>query len=185
MYKDNRCGQCGAPNWSRQHVCPVRTAECHNCRKKGHYEKICRLPKKIQSVDKASSSADEDNWDYNKMQSINNNNNINNNNKNSSNKKKGDYFHATLLVNDVPIKLFIQSGSPVTLVYQRLSKDISEVTKLNTSYKDVNNNKIEFLGKTRATVKTNNNTSTTTANYQSKYSTVIGIRLEETAWNRT
>ena len=27
-YEDNRCGQCRAPNWSRQHVCLVRTAEC-------------------------------------------------------------------------------------------------------------------------------------------------------------
>ena len=23
-YKDNRCGQCGAPNWSRQHLCPAK-----------------------------------------------------------------------------------------------------------------------------------------------------------------
>ena len=179
MYKDNRCGQCGAPYKSRQHGYPVGTAECQNCRKKGHYEKMCRLPKKIQYVDKASSSADEDNWDYNKIQSINNNNNNNNKNNNNNNKKKKkkkkrDYFHATLLVNDLPIKFIIQSGSPVALIYQRLSNDISDVTILNTSYKDENNNKIEFLGKPRATVKTKNNTSTTSANYQSKYSTVIG-----------
>ena len=31
-YKDNRCGQCGAPNWLRQHVCPARTTEYRNCR---------------------------------------------------------------------------------------------------------------------------------------------------------
>ena len=88
---------------------------------------MCRLPKKIQHVDKASSSAEEDNWDYNKTQSVNN-------------KKGKDFFHATLLVNDEPKKFIIDSGSPVTLIPQRLFNDTSEVTKLNTSYKDVNDN---------------------------------------------
>ena len=82
-----------------------------------------------------------------KKQSINNNK-----------KKKEDFFHATLLVNDVPITFIIDIGSPVTLIPQRLFNDTSEVTKWNTSYKDVNDNKIEFLGQTIASVKTNNTT---------------------------
>ena len=72
-YKDNRCGQCGSPNWSRQHIRPAKSVDCRNCKKRGHYEKMCRLPKRIQHVDKVSSSAEEDNWDYNKIQRINNN----------------------------------------------------------------------------------------------------------------
>ena len=143
-HNDNRCGQCGAPNWSRQHVCPARTAECRTSRTRGHYEKMCRLPKKIQYVNRASSSSDEDNWDYNEIQSINN-------------KKERDCFHATLLVNDVPIKFIIDSGSPITLTPQRRFNDISEVTKVNTSYNDVNDN-IEFLWQTKSNVKTNNTT---------------------------
>ena len=59
------------------------------------------------------------------------------------------------MVNDVPIKFRIDSGSPVTLIPQRLFNDTSEVTKLNTSYKDVNDNKTESRGQTTATVKTN------------------------------
>ena len=59
------------------------------------------------------------------------------------------------MVNDVPTKFIIDSGSPVTLIPQRLFNDTSEVTKLNTSYKDVNDNKIEFQGQTTATVETN------------------------------
>ena len=35
---------------------------------------MCRLPKKVQHVDKVSSSAEEGNWDYNKFQTININN---------------------------------------------------------------------------------------------------------------
>ena len=30
-HRDNRCGQCGTPNWSRQQLCPARTVECRNC----------------------------------------------------------------------------------------------------------------------------------------------------------
>ena len=106
-YRVNRCGKCGAPNCSRQHICSARTVECRNCKKKGHYEKMCRLPKRIQYVDKISSSAEGDDWDYNKIQMINNNK-----------KKKEDFFHATLLINDVPIKFIIDSGSSVTLIPQ-------------------------------------------------------------------
>ena len=94
---DNRCGQCAAPNWTRQHVCPARTVICRNCKKKGHYEKMCRLPRRIQHVDKTSRSAKEDKWDYDKSQSINN-------------KKKRDFIYVTLLVNNAPIKFIIGSG---------------------------------------------------------------------------
>ena len=153
-YKDNRCGQCGAPNWSRQQKCPSKSVDCRNCKKRGHYEKMCRLPKRIQHVDKVSSSAEEDNWDYNKIQRINNN------------KKNGEYLHATLLVNNAPIKFIIDSGSPVTLIPQRLFNKITEVEELKTNYKDVNdrsnyyfvNVKIDFLAQTTALVKTNSTT---------------------------
>ena len=97
-------------------------------------------------MDKVSSSAEEDNWDYNKIQRINNN------------KKNGEYLHATLLVNNAPIKFIIDSGSPVTLIPQRLFNKITEVEELKTNYKDVNDNKIDFLGQTKALVKTNSKT---------------------------
>ena len=147
-HKDNRCGcrQCGAPNWSKQHICPVRTAESRNCRKKGHYEKMCKLPKKKHYVDKASSSAEEDNWDYSKVQTVNSNN------------KRRSFFHGTLLVMNAPTKLMIDSGSSITFIPQRLFKDISEVEKLNTNYKDVNDKKNRFIGQTKSTVKTINTT---------------------------
>ena len=60
-YQDNRCGQCGAPKWTGQHICPTNPVECRNCRKRGHYEKMCRIPKRIQYVGKTTSSAEEDN----------------------------------------------------------------------------------------------------------------------------
>ena len=106
---------------------------------------MCRLSRRIQHVDKISSSAEEDNWEYYKIQS-------------SNNKKKGDFIYVTLLVNNVPIKFIIDSGSPATLTSQRLSNNITKVEKMNINYKDVNDNKTEFVGQTTTTVKTNKTT---------------------------
>ena len=97
----------GAPNWTRQHICPAKSVECRKCKKRGHYEKMCRIPKRIQYVDKTTSSAEKDNWGYGKNQKINNN------------KKENDYIYVTLLVNNAPIKFIIDSGSLVTLIPQR------------------------------------------------------------------
>ena len=170
-YKDNRCGQCGTPNWTRQHICPAKSVECRNCKKRGHHEKMCRIPKRIQYVDKTTSSAEEDNWDYDKIQKINNS------------KNKNDYIYVTLLVNNVPIKFIIDSGSPVTLIPQSLFNEITNVEKKNNDYEDVNDNKIELIGQTNATVKTNHTTTAAATSYKSKHNTVNGTRLDETAEN--
>ena len=107
---------------------------------------MCRIPKRIQYVDKTTSSAKEDNWDYDKIQKINNN------------EKKNDYFYVTILVNNAPIKFIIDSGSPVTLIPQRLFNEITKVVKMNNDYKDLNDNKVDFIEQTNATVKTNTTT---------------------------
>ena len=62
------------------------------------------------------------------------------------------------MVNNTPIKFIIDSGSSVTLITQHLINDTLDVEKLNTKYKDVNDNTIECFGQTKATVKTNNTT---------------------------
>ena len=144
--KDNRCGQCGAPNWSRQHICPAKSAESRKCVRRGHYEKMCRLMRRVQYVDKTTSSAEEDNWDYEKIQRIENT------------KQKKGFYNATLLVNNVPIKFIIDSGSPVTLIPECLFSKITPIEPLKTTYKDVNNQKISFTGQTKAIVKTNKET---------------------------
>ena len=58
--KDNRCGQCGAPNWSRQPICPAKTTECSNCKRRGHYKKMCRSMKRVQYVERTTSSPEEE-----------------------------------------------------------------------------------------------------------------------------
>ena len=99
-----------------------------------------------RGVDKTTSSAEEDNWDYDKIPKINNN------------KKKSDYIYVNLLVNKAPKKIIIDSSSPITLITLSLFTDITKVEKMNNDYKDVNNNNIELIGQTNATVKTNTTT---------------------------
>ena len=144
--KDNGCGQCGAPNWSRQHICPAKSAECRKCKRRGHYEKMGRSMRRVQYVEKTTSSAEEDNWDYEKIQRIENT------------KQKKGFYNATLLVNNVPIKFIIDSGSPVTLIPECLCSKITPIEPLKTTYKDVNNQKFSFTGQTKAMVKTNKET---------------------------
>ena len=53
--------------------------------------------RRVQYVEKTTFSAEEDNWDYEKIQRIENT------------KQKKDFYNATLLVNNVPIKFIIDS----------------------------------------------------------------------------
>ena len=62
------------------------------------------------------------------------------------------------MVNNAPIKFIIDSGSPVTLIPQRLFNKITEMEELKIKYKDVNYNKIDFLRQTKALVKSNSTT---------------------------
>ena len=50
----------------------TRSAECRKCKRRGHYEKMCRSMRRVQYVDKTTYSAEEDNWDYEKIQRIEN-----------------------------------------------------------------------------------------------------------------
>ena len=140
--RDNRCEHCGVPKWTRQHMCPAKMAKSRNCKGRGHYEKMCRSTKGVQYIEKTTSSA-EDNWDYNRIQRIN------------DNKQKKIFYNATQLVNNVPIKFIIENGSPVTLIPECLFTDITTIKPLKTTYEDVNNQRNEFTGQTNALVETN------------------------------
>ena len=65
------CNKCGPPNWSKQHDCPARGKKCVKCGKLGHYAKCCRSTGKINHIaDEEAESADEDDWTFDKIHSI-------------------------------------------------------------------------------------------------------------------
>ena len=91
------------------------------------------------------SSAEEDDWDYNKFQKVNCND-------------QKVYYNTTLLVSERPTKFITDSGSPVTLILNCLLNKTTEVEPVITTYRDVNNHQVEFTAQTKAMVETNNKT---------------------------
>ena len=58
----------------------------------------------------------------------------------------------TVLVNSRPIKFIIDSGSPITPIPKQKVNEYTTIYPLQQEYKDVNNNKIKFEGKTMANI---------------------------------
>ena len=146
------CNRCGAPNWFRQHECPAKVKKCAKCEKIGHYAKYCRTNKRVNHVqDDEASNAEEDDWSPNTIHSVNH--------KVHSTrqiKKNGpEFFTLTALVNNRPIKFIIDSGSPVTLIPKSEFNRITPLMPIGTEYRDVNDNRIKFEGKTIASVEVN------------------------------
>ena len=99
-------------------------------------------------MEEETSSAKEDDWTPNTIhsvkQKIHSTRSINSNGP--------DFFTITALVNNRPIKFIIDSGSPVTLIPKSLFNNITQLHPLKTEYRDVNDNRIQFEGKTIAKV---------------------------------
>ena len=71
-------------------------------------------------------------------------------------KKNGlEFFTITALVNNRAIKFIIDSGSPVTLIPKSQFNGITPLRPIGTEYRDVNDNRIRFEGKTTASVEIN------------------------------
>ena len=73
----------------------------------------------------------------------------------STNNNGPEFVTVTALVNNRPIKFIIDSGSPVTLITKLQFNTITPLRPLETEYKDVNDNRIRFEGKTTAKVEIN------------------------------
>ena len=151
-FKKIDCNRCGAPNWSRQHECPARGKKCAKCGKIGHFAKSCRSNTKINHIqDEETSSAEEDEWAPDTIHSIKQK--IHSTQSTSINGP--EFFTFTALVNNRPIKFIIDSGSPVTLIPKSLFNNITPLKPLETEYRDVNDNRINFEGKSIAKVNVN------------------------------
>ena len=151
-FKKVDCNRCGAPNWSRQHECPAKGKKCIKCEKIGHYAKYCRTNKRVNHVqDDEASSAEEDDWSPNTIHSVNQMVHST-----RQTKKNGpEFFSLTALVNNRPIKFIIYSGSPVTLIPKSQFNSTTPLMPIGTEYRDVNDNRIKFEGKTIASVEIN------------------------------
>ena len=137
---NRNCHFCGKPNWSLEHVCPARRAQCNNCKKMGHFAKACKS-KTVSRVQKESSTdSNTESWpEIDHIQSVNSINRI-------------DFYKAILLVQGQPIDFIIDTGSPVTIIPPIIKT--AEIHKTTKSFVDVNKNPIKFKGEAMVEVKT-------------------------------
>ena len=143
------CNKCSAPNLSKQHECPARGKKCAKSGKLGHYAKCCRSLRKINHIaDEEAESADEDDWTFDKIHSIQQKiNSIEAKSKNGF-----PIYTRTLLVNIRPIKFIVDTGSPVTLIPKLKFNKITAVEPVSEDYRDVNDNEMKFEDKTLANI---------------------------------
>ena len=114
-------------------------------------EMLQNKQEKNRIQEQETSSAEEDDWSPNTIHCINQKIHSTR----QMNKDGPDFFTLTALVNNRPIKFIIDSGSPMTLIPKSLFNRITPLKPLQTEYRDVNDNKIQFEGKTTATVEIN------------------------------
>ena len=68
------------------------------------------------------------------------------------------FYKTKLTINGKQIEFIIDSGSPITLIHNSLTKDMKtgEIKKLDNKYVDVNKNEIEFIGTATVEIKETN-----------------------------
>ena len=137
---NRNCRFCGKPNWSMEHICPARRAQCNNCKKMGHFAKVCKSKTVSRIQKEPSTDSDTESWpEIDHIQSVNGINRI-------------DFYKAILLVQGQPIEFIIDTGSPVTIIPPIINT--AELYKTTKSFVDVNKNPIKFKGETMVEVKT-------------------------------
>ena len=52
---NRNCHFCCTLNWSLEHICPARRAQCNNCKKTGQFAKVCKS-KTFNRIQKESAS---------------------------------------------------------------------------------------------------------------------------------
>ena len=69
--KTETCGNCGSRH-SRSDTCPAKGTKCHFCKRKGHYERMCRTKKRqVHDIEQSDDDNDsQDSLDYYTLQSI-------------------------------------------------------------------------------------------------------------------
>ena len=100
------------------------------------------------TADEETYSADEDDWTPDRIHSIQQKIHST-----ETKSKNGPPFYTkTLLVTNRPIKFIVDTGSPITLIAKVNFDKITTIRSVIEHYRDVNDNKKEFEGKTIANI---------------------------------
>ena len=71
-FSNRNCRFCGNPNWSLDHIYPARKAQCNNCKKMGHFAKVCKSKTVSRVTEAVSSDSNTEPWpETDHIQSVN------------------------------------------------------------------------------------------------------------------
>ena len=139
-FSNRNCRFCGKTNWSLEQNCPARKAQCHNCKKMGHFANVCKSKTVSRVKEVTSSDNNTEPWpEIDHIESVSGVNRV-------------DFYKAILLVQDQPIEFIIDTGSPVTIIPPIITS--TEIKKTTKTFVDVNKNPIKFKGEAMVEVKT-------------------------------
>ena len=137
---NKNCRFCGKPNWSMEHVCPARRSQCNNCKKMGHFAKVCKSKTVSRITEAVSSGSNTEPWpEIDHIQSVNGINRV-------------DFYKTILLVHGQPIEFIFDTGSPATIIPPIINP--KEIKATSKCFVDVNKNPIKFQGEAMVEVKT-------------------------------
>ena len=139
-FSNRNCCFRGKPNWSLENICPARRAQCNNCKKMGHFVKVCKSKTVSQINEETSSDSYTEPWpEIGRFQSVNGINRV-------------DFYKPILLFQGQQIEFIIDTGSPVTIIPPIFN--VTEIKKTTKNFVDVNKNPIKFKGEVLVEVKT-------------------------------
>ena len=149
------CKFCNAPNWNPTHKCPALGKLCNNCRKKGHFARVCRqresYKRKVRNVTEdeievIGGESDESRTSIHRIEGIYR---ITDRNK---------YLTTIVKVNGIEKEFIVDTGSPFSImpVDENIMKR-TEILQVEHRYQDVNKNEVKFRGKLQADIENENN----------------------------
>ena len=59
---NRKCHFCGKPIWSLEHIRPARRAQCNNCKKMGHFAKVCKSKAVNRIQEEQTSDSHTESW---------------------------------------------------------------------------------------------------------------------------
>ena len=108
--KDQTCPKCGrSPSHDRQQ-CPARATVCRKCKKRGHFQVVCRSPANVSGLQSRKLSQ-EDNAFMGALK---------------GKKQSTEQWEVILKVNSRPVKFHIDTGAEVTVVSTRTWRKIGK-----------------------------------------------------------
>ena len=139
--KDRICRYCDAPNWNRSHKCTDRDVIYHNCKKKGHFAKVCRPEqRKRKEINELTEAAETQESSTGRSKFILTGINHLNDRRNQITKTKK--------IDGTKKEFIVDTGSLVKIIPpdKEIIKDIN-ILPATKKYQDANKNEVKIPGK--------------------------------------